>query len=170
MMKYYASFLVAAVVAVCSGCGAEIEPAQERKDVPRPTEIIEFSAADDAEAVVLSDDEVRTSAESVVADFNLDGIDDVAIIQEAEGDAKEVVVYIGKKEGAKKGRALTFGMAGSIHSVWNGRIAGIATSRRKKYTDLIILVQREGGPTQMIHYRNSGDKFVLVSDTQTSED
>ncbi|MBN2301238.1 MAG: hypothetical protein JXN60_01845, partial [Lentisphaerae bacterium] len=80
-------------------------------------------------------------------------------------------VYIGQKDSARavSEHLRKFGRAGAIHSIGDGRITGIASRRNDKYTDLIILVEPSGKPTEMIHYRNDGRRFEIVENNYRSE-
>lgn len=180
--------LKALVPLFVAGCLQVEEPEEPALPEELPSQIV-FSESNLPAAVELSDEMLQTAKKSVVADFNLDGLEDVAIVEEvdegaapaapANGGTKqpkvaplkapEVTVYIRSKP--KKGGSVVGGnlyhKAGVIPSVLGKTVKGIASRKTREYTDLVILFKEDSGTTEMVHYQNKGDRFIKIEDVQT---
>ena len=149
--------VVAHSVVVC-GC-APPEPIVEQ----RPTNTVSFTNV----AVTVSQDVVNGSGEKgrVEADFNLDGLTDLALIRVKEGAPDEVEIFIRKPASASGGGTVpmagnAYFRAGIIRRESGTRIVGIASRVHGRYTDLIVLVARAGSRNEMLHYVNDGSGFT----------
>ncbi|MFC1462334.1 hypothetical protein ACFLQU_01900 [Verrucomicrobiota bacterium] len=180
--------ILSAAVLIClviSGCFKPVEPEPEPLPRELPKEIV-FATSNLPPPVVIEDETLQTAKNSVVADFNLDGLDDVAIVEEVEEEPPstepgkpavaplsvrppEVTVYI-KAKPRKDGGAIQknlYHKAGAIPSVLGRTVKGIASRKTVKYTDLVILLKEDDGSTEMVHYQNKGDRFVKIEAVQT---
>lgn len=169
---------------ITTGCFKPAEPEPEPIPTELPAEIV-FEETNLPPPVEIKEETLQTTKNSVVADFNLDGLDDVAIVEEVEeepppetgepGDKvgpltpikpPEVTVYIKAKPttGGTGVQKNLYHKAGVIPSILGRTVKGIASRKREKYTDLVILFKEDSGTTEMVHYQNRGSKFVKVQD------
>lgn len=140
------------------GCAEKIEPPKPEAEQPTA-----FAFTNTDETVVADRIDIENK-KSVVADFNLDGLDDLAALSEMDNGVNEVAIYIQKQTspsepaGAKK----TYYKAATIKRVTEGKIIGIASRRQKNLTDLIVLVSHANQNNEMIHYQNDGMQFIQM--------
>lgn len=104
------------------------------------------------------------------ADFNQDGLSDIAIIRKEGGVQNKVDIYIQKKTAPSEdtgGTASTteaiYFKGGTIQRPTEGEITGIASRAEKRVVDIIILVTHSNKPNDWIHYRNDGASFTEVA-------
>ncbi|MFC1461798.1 hypothetical protein ACFLQR_04695 [Verrucomicrobiota bacterium] len=177
MKKIAAITLLSITAMVLTGCSKK-----EEKPEPVPEEksnIIEFDNV--AETVVKEEIKMDKKQRLVEEDFNLDGLDDMAVVQVINEEENEVAIYIRKADevplaaaspqpvSARRAKKQTPGAemyykAGAIRWGSGGKIIGVATRRSKKYTDLLILISGTDGANEMIHYRNDGIRLSRVTD------
>jgi len=117
---------------------------------------------------VVSETEVNAIQEAgrVEADLNLDGLPDLVLMRTKEDDTGEVEVFLRRPppksvEGvAPMVQENAYIRVGTIQCKAGARITGIASRTRGRFTDLIVLVGREGQEAQMVHYLNDGTGFT----------
>lgn len=110
----------------------------------------------------------------IVADFNANGLMDVAVMENVTDDMLELVVYVqatpeqvAQAIGPESGVTLAeqagrhYFRAGRLQRPLEGRFAGLASRRSGKYTDLLILLQHDSS-SEILHYRNDGSRFFEV--------
>ncbi len=145
--------------AVLCGC-APPQPAVERG----PTHYVSFTnveASVSEDVVNQADDKGR-----VEADFNLDGLMDLALMRVRPGAPDEVEILIRRPPPVSGDNAAplvagnVYYRAGVIRREPGTRIVGIASRVRDRFTDLVVLVAREGMRNEMIHYVNDGTGFA----------
>ena len=176
---------------VVTGCFKPAEPEPEPLPKELPKEIV-FAVSNLPPPVVIEQEKLQTAKKSVVADFNLDGLEDVAIVEEVveespppsadpgkagKGGVKplpppkppEVTVYIKAKPREVDGvlQQNLYHKAGAIPSVLGRTVKGIASRKTVKYTDLVILLKEDNGSTEMVHYQNKGDRFIKIEEVET---
>jgi len=143
-----------------AGCSEPVPPPQP-EGLPK-----EISLKNTADVVPETAIEAKDLAKSVQADFNLDGMKDVALVRKVEPDVNEVTIYIKKPE-ESSGSGTTEGSAyyrtATLRDSLNGKIVGVASRQRDKFTDLIILMSHSNAPTEMVQYENDGSRFQLVT-------
>jgi len=142
--------LFALVVTILSGC------AKEKPPVPQPT-VFAFTNID--ETIPEEEINVAERTKSVVADFNLDGLKDLAILEHADQGRNEVSIYI-RKQDLEGGQATIYYKGGAIRRPVEGKIVGIASRVWQKYTDLVLLIAYTNRGDEMVHYRNNGARFT----------
>lgn len=188
-MRNIIFFVLALTCLFQSGCFKPAEPEPEPIPTELPAEIV-FGPTSLPPPVEIKEETLQTAKKSVVADFNLDGLDDVAIVEEVEEppptgeDPKtgkkpasiapikppEVTVYIKAKPKENVGAAAQknlYHKAGVIPSILGRTVKGIMSRKTQKYTDLVILFKEDDGSTEMVHYQNKGSKFVKVEAVET---
>lgn len=150
--------VTACVCLLLAGCGVEVPEAPQKKMVEEVT----FSAAVSNLAVEIEETALADRSQAVVADFNLDGLNDVALVEAAGNDKNEVTLYMREKPSEEYPRQTVYRRAGTIQAPGNGNIVGVASRRRETHTDLIILFRETGGTTELVHFLNKGDRLVRV--------
>ena len=149
---------VALAGAVLCGCGRK-EPAE-----PLPTQF-SFTATN----VVIPVEELKidTNVEIVKADFNRDGVEDIALVESTGTREKNIVIYI-RRKGGQKGlttqKLKEYYKAGMIRRIINGPVVGLGTKKGQDYVDLVILYEDldKNGSREMIHYQNDGKTFTEI--------
>lgn len=151
------------------GCGKQKKNvAPRRAPLPELPATVSFSATNEiveAEKIV-----VEKTDKSVTADFNLDGLQDVVMIEHTPAGKEQVSIYIRKPSPVAPQdpaapvfdvKTVSFFKAGIILPLTNGEIIGLMTHRGKdKYTDILLVVQCEDNRNEIVLYRNEGDQFV----------
>lgn len=126
-------------------------------DAPPPPRATSFSFENAEETVTADRIRGDDSAKPIVADFNLDGLDDLAVMEGDGDNQNEIVIYI-RKRGESEEHPVYY-RGGSIQRHVDGHIIGVGHNRRGKQTDLLVLVARTNGPNDMVHYFNTGRGF-----------
>lgn len=163
-----------------SGCAKKKEaPAAPPAPAEPPAEV-PFTSTN--EVVVREDIQMADEQnKSVSADFDMDGLEDLAVIDPREGHQNEVNIYIQKPAEApaaepqkpasapaggsglmspEKGK-IEYYKAGVIRQPKDGTVIGLMIRKRKDITDLLVLLQDQTLNNQMLHYLNDGQKFYL---------
>jgi len=159
MPRVYRRFFCAAVaIALLGGCGRK-EPV-----VPLPT-TFSYTATN---IVVRAESFIaRPEVEVVKADFNRDGIEDMAVVENSKAREKRVVIYIrrkGQKAGMATERIKEYYEAGTIRRVISGPVVGLGTKKSGAHIDLLILYENpdKAGSREMVHYQNDGKSFTEI--------
>ena len=133
-----------------AGCG------EEPPVVEQAPSSFAFTATTD---VVSAEERGKQDAgTSVEADFNRDGWKDLAVVTPSANGENVVSVYLRRPDPESPTR-VTYYRGGTIERPLEGKIIGVASKRTREFVDLIVLVEREGGPNEMIHYHNDGSLF-----------
>jgi len=90
----------------------------------------------------------------IAADFDGDGRKDMAIIRRHAG-GNEVMIYINKSVGR-------YFVAGQITRGEQGEIIGLMVKEGGEHTDLVLIVDDQGGKNQLLHFKNDGTSFREV--------
>ncbi|HNR93732.1 MAG TPA: hypothetical protein PKK36_03885 [Kiritimatiellia bacterium] len=168
-------FMLMLLVVLAFGC-AKKEPAAAPLPEQPPAEV-PFTATN--EVVMREEIQIADERKAVEADFDMDGLDDLAVIDPREGHQNEVNIFIQKPadepsaapaaaaaaSGARlvspeKGKMVYY-RAGVIRQPADGTVIGLMIRKRKDITDLLVLLQDETLNNQMLHYFNDGKKFYL---------
>lgn len=121
-----------------------------------------FGFTNTAEAVSADRIKGADRTSSVAADFNRDGLADLAVVEKTENDSgQQVSIYIQKPPDptGEKPATTVYYKGGAIRQPPEGKIQGVMTRQRGGYTDLILLVSGAAGKPKMVHYRNDGQQF-----------
>lgn len=160
IMTVVAFLGISAVLVSCSD--KKSEEAQQPAPLPKTFSYTDTDAVVKAEEIQTADVEKR----SLKADFNLDGLSDLAVIRSEGNSHNEVDIYIQKKPDAETEKDspidASFFRGGTIKRPDDGKIIGLASRQEKKMVDIILLVAYTNQPNQMIHYRNDGKSFTEV--------
>ena len=169
-------FMLVLVVALAAGCAKKEPPVAAPPATEEPPAEVSFTATN--EVVVREDIQIADERKAVEADFDMDGLDDLAVIDPREGHQNEVNIFIQKPaeeppatgtppEAAgtqiasqEKGK-IAYYHAGVIRQPQSGTVIGLMIRKRKDLTDLLVLLQDETLNNQMLHYFNDGQKFYL---------
>ncbi len=185
-MKPAAVLLVLALLS-CTGCSKQETPPPPPSGPALPKTV---TFTDTNEVVAGEQVVVTEKSKAVTADLNLDGLQDVVMIEEAPDGREQVSIYIRKPvpdalptppttppptppalEPAKppppepvfEVDMVSFYRAGVIHPLSSGRIIGLMTKRgRDAHTDILIVVAHPDGHNEIVHYQNEGTRFVMV--------
>lgn len=152
------TIILASLMLVSCGRKKETEP-------PPPATQKIFTFTETNSVITASELEESENADKALkADFNLDGLSDLAIIR-SQGQAQSGVdIYIQERtdsedtEGAEK----RFFRGGTITRHDDGKIIGLVSKANKKIIDIILLVTYSNRPNDMIHYRNDGTSFTEI--------
>ena len=139
-------------IGLLTGCCLGCKPATPPPEAQPST----FALATDG--AVVTENEAGFDKNAVRADFNADGLEDVAIIDVSTG-ANQITVYIRKKVPGNDSDDPVYFEAGSIRRTLEGNIIGLMSRKNGPYTDLIVLLAHPNRPNEMIHYRNDGKQF-----------
>ena len=157
-----------------SGCTKKAE--EKKEEGPK-----KISFTNKVEVVKAEEITIVAEDQRVKADFNLDGIPDLAVVDPEAGTDGEVSIYIrvpkeeeqvepGEEDKAGTEELAQYYVAGRITEFQDGTISGLASSRRKNFIDLIMLVTyADGRGSRMIHYQNDGTNFTEVPITTDEE-
>jgi hypothetical protein len=155
--------------------GCKKEPAEEpvKPDGPKP---VSFQNTNKVVAAKVAEPDVTdTTVVTATADFNNDGLKDLAVLHKAKGRKNEVDIYIRKKpdaptEGTPSATAKReYFHAGTIQQGGEGRVMGLMVESRQQFADLILLMEYSDRVNrEMVHYRNDGKRFIVVSREQAS--
>ena len=162
--KTWFAILLTSVIA--TGCGKA--PPPEPGQPALPDEIILTNLT---ERVSAEEARPGKNNQSVAADFNLDGFKDLAVVRKLESNSSELAVYIrDPAPGATSGSEAPgyFRIATFQDSVM-GRIVGIVSRQRGRFTDIILLMRHEDGHTSMTHYQNDGIRFRQVAEPEQTK-
>jgi hypothetical protein len=154
-----------------SGCTKQM-PVPERVNPKAAPGLGFFSFKSTGEVVSVEQIKPKDENHVVRADFNRDGILDMAVVREEGANACEVDVFIRKpySSGQTAGKPNTLFFKGGViqRLLGTGRIGGIVGSIGEEgsdLTDLILLVVCSNRPNEMIRYRNNGSGFFEAFDT-----
>ena len=109
---------------------------------------------------------------SLKADFNQDGLSDLAIIKKEGENQNKVDIYIRMKpetaaaagsESPLASAEARYFKGGTIQRPLEGRIIGIASAAEGKVVNIVILVSHTNQPNEWIQYRNDGGSFTEVT-------
>ena len=136
-----------AAVSLATGC--------RKPATPPPAEPRSYTFT--ATNVVVREGEIRRSprANPIYADFNRDGLKDVAVLEENTNALTDVVIYIRRPSSTE----VTYYRGGAISRKLDGKIIGIGSSRRDEHTDLVLVVTRTTGTNEFVHFYNTGGEF-----------
>lgn len=120
--------------------------------------------------VVVNITELQTQEnenKTLKADFNLDGLSDMAIISGDHNLQNEVDIYIRTDRGPEQisganPKPASFYHGGTIRRPDNGKIIGLMSGAEGRMVNIILLVSYTNRPNDMIHYRNDGASFSEV--------
>ncbi len=154
-------FVMAVCVIVATGCSKKVTESPKKDNG--------YSSFAD-KSIIVNPSEVPAAekAKAVQADFNLDGLSDMAYVQKYDSGESEVAILIQKPKGAKD-ETVVYYRGGGIRRGIEGKITGVASRIGAKYTDLLVLVAYTNKPNEMISYLNDGSGFreVVESEPQT---
>ena len=177
---------------LCTGCGDKVEEAvtedgsegeevvEELEDTPV---VYEFTETNETVSV----EEIEQPKYRVEADFNQDGLLDIAVaiedssvdiyIQKAitEEDAAQAtppeaaatgVRKMASPKAAKRPKTVYY-RAGTIDRAMDGDVIGLLSRQGSEYTDLLILVKQDSGGSELIHLVNDGERFIEPDETES---
>lgn len=154
-----------------SACGKKSdEAAQNPPTAKKPVSFANTNTilkASEAEPAITD-----TTAKSVTADFNNDGLKDLAVLNQTTGSKNEVEIYIQKKQEPTTPPVTAekeYFHAGTIQHEGDGRVIGLMVESQKQLADLVLLMEYPDRVNrEMIHYKNNGEQFLLISREQAS--
>ncbi len=152
--------LLVAVSCVVVGCKGE----KTTQSAPSQTfSYIETNEVATAEEAGFDEEQKTTSKNIVRADFNFDGLMDVAIVDNNGGSENDqVLIYIQKAIPLDPTADPIYYRAGTIRQSLEGDIIGLMSRKQGRFTDLTVLIKRDNGHNRMILYRNDGKQFTEV--------
>ena len=144
-----------------AGCGQPEPPKRETvtavvAEPEAPRDVFPFTSTN--QTVTRRDIRLTAETPSVTADFNHDGLADIAVASESPGGENTITLYVQKPASAAGGETEYY-RAGSIPNATDGRIIGLMSRKREEFADLILLVTRTNRPNEMLRYYNDGSGF-----------
>ena len=126
------------------------------------TEEIIFEPAETNNMQVIEAAEIpaEETNRQVKDDFNQDGLQDIAVATVGNTSDSRVEIFLQRKPNPNDTSKERYVKAGTIHGTMEGRITGIAVKRTSKRTDLLILTKTPDGETDLVLYRNTGERFI----------
>lgn len=163
-MNITSVLLFASISVLLTSCSRPEKLNVTPQEAPKSFSFTQTNAVVAASEIQSEDNDKR----SLQGDFNLDGLNDLAIIR-AEGEIRnQVDIYIQNKAAEKasgpgQGAAgITFFKGGTITRPSDGSIIGLASKTDNKMVDIIMLISFTNRPNEMIHYKNDGTSFTEV--------
>ena len=155
------SGLLLALCVALAGCGPPEPPKHEVvvaavAEPETPPGVFPFTSTNQT----VSRREIHLNAQtpSVTADFNHDGLADIAVASESPSGENTITLYV-QKPAASVGGEAEYYRAGTIPHATDGRIIGLMSRKREEYADLILLVTRSNRANEMLNYYNDGTGF-----------
>jgi hypothetical protein len=162
MMNMFRIQIVLLVSLILVSCGKKQETVIPAP--PQQQKTFEFTQTN----TIVSASELEGSEnanKALKADFNLDGLSDLAIIRTRGNAQSEVDIYIQKKTDATTAQdsgEASFFRGGTISRPNDGKISGLVSSANKKMVNIILLITYSNRPNEMIQYQNDGASFTEV--------
>ena len=161
-MNMFRIQIVLLVSLILVSCGEKQEPVIPAP--PQQQKTFEFTQTNTT--VSASELESAENANKALkADFNLDGLNDLAIIRTRGNAQSEVDIYIQQKTDATTAQdsgGKSFFRGGTISRPNDGKIIGLVSSANKKMVNIILLITYSNRPNEMIQYQNDGASFTEV--------
>jgi hypothetical protein len=160
-MNMFRIQIVLLVSLILVSCGKKQEtvvpppPQQKTFEFTQTNTIVDASELESAE----------NANKALKADFNLDGLNDLAIIRTSGNAQSEVDIYIQRKTDATTAQdsgGTSFFRGGTISRPNDGKIIGLVSRANKKMVNIILLITYSNRPNEMIQYRNDGASFTEV--------
>jgi len=148
---------------MCCACSKKPQ-SEPLSELPKTFAFTETNVVVGAEEIETPDNEGST----LKADFNQDGLSDLAIIKKEGEIQNKVDIYIQQPQQAAGGSAKVsqaqakYFKGGTIERPITGRITGIASASNDKLVNIVILVTHSNSPNEWIQYRNDGGSFTEV--------
>ncbi len=154
--------VIAGLVVVITVCGCP------RQAPPPPAQIFAFTATN--ETVAATNIPRVAETEYVAADFNLDGLPDLAVIETNAASNPRVTIYVRRPvpSPSEMSQMASYYRGGEISLEADADIIGLMTRGSERYSDLIVLVKRDREPNEMIHFFNDGVRFTRAPDPRGS--
>ena len=158
MKRIIFPILCGLLLAVSSGCS-------KKKEVPPPPPVSEepvfpmkqpFEAV---ETIPLEKLNISDHTKVVRADFNMDKLEDIALIEEDKTGQSSLSIYLRKKTGGL--RELYYKAVG-IQQDGDYTITALMSRRGEEGTDLIVIINYPDNRKEMVHYRSDGKAFHEV--------
>jgi hypothetical protein len=162
-MRIILPVLIVTASVLLTSCAEKKTEAPKPEPLPKTFAFTDTNTVTSAKEIEAADSDKR----SLKADFNLDGLNDLAIIKDY-GEVKNAVdIYIQKKPDAPADNSTpveepTFFRGGTIKRPADGQIIGLASSEENNMVNIIILVTYTNRQNEMIHYMNDGKSFTEV--------
>jgi hypothetical protein len=154
-MRFLLLCVTLSTFALCS-CSKEQEVAPPPEPLPTTFDYTATNAILDAQAVHAA----AKSDKTLEADFNLDGLNDLAVIRQNGSRTKnEVDIYIQKKPDEKQD-APKFYAGGRIVRPDGGRIAALMSKVAGAQVNMLLLISYSNKPPHLIEYINDGKTFT----------
>jgi len=147
-------------IVVCAGCGGTRE---EPPPAVKPAATV-FSFTNTVETVSGDEITVAEKGRLVEADFDLDGLSDLAVVEKDEDGGSRVGIYILRRGAGPDAQGSLYYRGGWVRPVVAGDIIGVISSRRDGFTDLILLASQSNAPNAMLHFTSDGRSFRFAGE------
>lgn len=153
------SFIAAgALTAACWAVGCK---KQEPAPLP-PPDPIKVSITNQSITVTETQIAALQEERPAVADFNYDGLKDMAVLQKSGEGGHEVAIYIRTPDDDNELSAdPNYFKGGIIKSHWDGKVIGVMSRPRSGMVDLLLLIARPGSDrNEFIRFQSDGTRFT----------
>ena len=158
MLRMQTIILASLILVSCGG--------KKETEAPPPPEAQKTFTFTETNSIVTASEleGSENASKTLKADFNLDGLNDLAIIRSQGGAQSEVDIYIQERTDSEGTEATekTFFRGGTIKRHDDGRIIGLVSKSNKQIIDIILLVTYSNRPNEMVHYQNDGTSFTEI--------
>lgn len=151
----FAATLVLGIIV--SGCSKKEAPEPAQSEVDPTPEAFPITSTE----VVIEENELPDveMQKRVLADFNQDALDDIALVEESDTGESTVSIYLQRKGGSP---ARSYYKAGGISMNGDFNVTALMSKSGKDYTDLIVIQQYTDSRKEMVHFRTHGTEFREV--------
>ena len=144
-------------VLVC-GCAKEPPPAPPE---PEPPRVYKFEPPEENTAPVPAEAIPKVPETRMVrADFNMDNLEDVAVVEEKPNGENSIAIYL-QQEGMDELKKFYYRAVG-IQPQGDCRISAIMSRRGPDHIDLLVILTYLDESKEMVHYRTEGTAFEEI--------
>ncbi|MDA1043755.1 MAG: hypothetical protein O3C57_00880 [Verrucomicrobia bacterium] len=149
-------------VLAASGCSKKDAPEAAAPE-PAPTQAATAPKAFSITAtdVVVEEEELPevSMQKRVLADFNQDDLDDIALVEQNGTGKSTVSIYLQKRDDSLTRK---YYKAGGISMNGEFNVTALMSKSGKDFTDLIVIQQYSPENKEMVHFRTRGTDFKEV--------
>ena len=149
---------VVGVMVISVGCSRkqEAEPSKKEPVSAAPVYPMKPPPEDPEETIPYERLNIQNNSRVVLADFNMDKLEDIALIEETPRGKSSLAVYLRKKtDGLRK----LYYKAVGIEQEGDYTISALMSKRTEKGTDLLVIINYPDGRKEMVYYRSDGKAF-----------
>ncbi|MBN1671886.1 MAG: hypothetical protein JXR37_12675 [Kiritimatiellae bacterium] len=139
---------------ISGGACSRKKPPPEKPKPVAPKKVYEYTKK---EETVPETKIVFKKGMDIMADFDGDGQEDMAVIERTPEGRHQVLIYINKALGR-------YYIGGRIQREAPGAVTGLAVREGREYVDLAVMIRNTNNTIDTIHYQNDGTSFTEIPD------